>query len=127
MSEITVKKDGLYQNGKKLKLEFGNDEQLKVLKKHEKKVSDLRGQGLLLNLNHEISLCIDVRYKCLCGEHIHFDVDINEMTQPFEGIKSINPQKCRCGFTYKFGEDNSGDLLAFLVEDPEQLSILNEN
>lgn len=127
MSEITVKKDGLYQNGKKLKLEFGNDNQLTALKKHEKRVSDLRGPGLTLNLNHEISLCIDVRYKCLCGDYIRFDVNVDDVDDPLDGIKTILPQKCRCGFIYKFGEDQYGDLVSFLVEDPIELSILNEN
>jgi len=72
MSEIIVGLDGLYRDGIKLKLEFGNDEQIAAIRKHERKIEQFK-EGFGPNYNYTVKG--HSYFSCICGNVLRSEVD----------------------------------------------------
>ena len=98
MSEIIVGKDGLYKDGQKLKLEFGNLEQIAALRKHEKKVQTHQ-DGFEPARTYEVTA--NSVFSCLCGKNIFVQTEADSEGDIwcFEGIE----KKCNsCERRYEY-------------------------
>ena len=97
--EITVGQDGLYKDGVKIKLEFGNLEQIAAIRKYEKRCAALK-EGISPTISYSIEA--SARFTCLCGlyngvDDIEADSENDELC--FEGLTT----HCRgCKQKYKF-------------------------
>jgi len=98
MSEIVVGADGLYRDGVKLKLEFGNDEQIAALRKHEKKMQSHQ-DGFEPMVSYEVKG--HSYFSCLCGTIMRSEVDADNENDIdcFEGIEK-ECRSCKRKYVY---------------------------
>jgi len=61
MANLILKNGSFYRDGEKVPLEFGNKEQIKMLKK----IKELSGDGVLAKVDEDE--LISLEYVCLCG------------------------------------------------------------
>jgi hypothetical protein len=98
MSEIVVGQDGLYRDGVKIKLEFGNDEQIAALRKHEKKMQS-HTDGFEPIFSYEVKG--HSYFSCLCGTIMSSEVDAvsEDDIDCFEGIEK-ECRSCKRKYVY---------------------------
>jgi hypothetical protein len=88
----------MHFDGKPCKLIFGDQEQIKVLREHEKMLKELNGIGLDIEPEYEIKF----RFKCICGLHLSHDEDISD-SDDVEDFEPSNKCTCRrCNRQYRF-------------------------
>lgn len=87
-------KDGVLQ-----KLEFGNIEQIKAIREHERKIHELENDGVELDPEFEVEVTASVEFRCTCGKYVYFYTD----AEYEDDIRGFNDQKkkCKCGINYK--------------------------
>ena len=101
----------------KMKIEFGNKEQIDTIKKYEK----FKDEGKLLsNLSSDITIIF--KFQCLCG--CHLDIKIDGETEFIDKIGNVEAiiltptdktSKCyRCGQMYCVEEKSKGLSLVML-------------
>jgi hypothetical protein len=109
MSNIVVKEgDGLYKDGVKIKLEFGNVEQIEAIRKHEKKIIELTTEGITPQCSWSVKA--SAYFACLCGKNIFvedIDADSDNDEVCFEGIQKTCSE---CKRTYEFAVDREYKL-----------------
>lgn len=117
MSELTIKNGALYnRQGEKVKLEFGNREQIKAIRDYERKMEDLKTDGVELHPHYDISVDAEVYFKCNCGRVLWFRTECDEEgdLDCFEDMKKT----CNCGNTYQLSVDDVNDvILCKLIQD----------
>lgn len=79
MSELVVKQDGIYKDGIKQPLVFGDAEQIKALRNYENKMAMLQQEGEPLDVDYETrEIVASATYKCPCGTRVYFEVNVEE-------------------------------------------------
>lgn len=86
--KILVRADGLYKNGKKLQLEFGNVEQIAALRSYEKKMREYK-DGINPSFSYEINATAS--FQCICNQIISVEreVDHEGDEEFFDSVKTI--------------------------------------
>lgn len=99
MSDIILKDGHLFKDGKKLKLEFGNKEQIEALRRFEKSIEKFK-----VGVEPEVTYNIEAaaHFVCVCKHRLavgHFPVDDIDEVDCFEDLT----KKCHnCNREYKF-------------------------
>ena len=101
MSEIIVKEgDGLYRDGVKLKLEFGNIEQINAIRKHEKRIKEFTENGVSPTCSWTVKG--NAFFTCICGKNV-FEEDVPADSDNDEDCFDGIAKKCRsCDRNYEF-------------------------
>lgn len=106
--EYLATKSGLYKNGKKVKLEFGNAAQIKAIRDYEKNSGAL-DTDLGLMIEPEWKCKAEGHFVCTCGRGVYyeFDADSNGDVDPFVGETA----NCHgCGNNYQFSVNESDEI-----------------
>jgi len=104
----------LYLNGEKVRLEFGNEEQIRFLKRHAELKEKFGGDGLELDVEVTTSTIISTSFGCICGEGwAYVDVDGDEDSDESE-IIGLSTSCHKCGQKYDITENEQGDIVAKL-------------
>lgn len=99
---MTLRSGKFYKDGVQVPVEFGNLEQIKLLKK----VEELRSEGDDVHYNLDSDGDGSVWYNCVCGHIVPFEYDYDDM----DGVKS----NCSCGLCYYIKADDENYLTVFL-------------
>jgi len=91
---MELKNGQFFKNGVVVPVEFGNEEQIKLLKEQGIYLDKLRN-GLELNPISEISVTYTDIFKCFCGLQIFLENE-SEREDDEECLSEIT-RKCRCG------------------------------
>lgn len=104
MSKITVGADGLYKDGIKLKLEFGNLEQIEALRKHEKKVESFKDTGISPNCVYEVKGAAS--FFCVCDNMIRVENEAKNEgdIECFEDLEETC-KKCKRKYIFKIKKE----------------------
>jgi hypothetical protein len=105
MSKIIVGADGLYRDGVKLKLEFGNLEQIEALRNFEKKMASFKKEGVSPRCDYEVKG--EASFFCVCGRRIcteKNDAESEEDIECFEGIEETC-KDCKRKYIFKIEKD----------------------
>jgi hypothetical protein len=109
MSEIYVKDGWLYKDNSRLKLEFGNLEQIAAIRKYEKYVKQIK-EGIEPECSYEVKG--NVGFKCICG----FFITVDDIEADFEGdiecFEDIQRTCRNCNKKYKFVVERKYGILA---------------
>lgn len=99
MEKITIRDGHLWRGNEKLKLEFGNLEQIEALKNYEKLVLEFE-KGIEPNVYYEV--IANSIFKCICGNSIELndiEVDNEGDVDVFDGLA----KKCvKCSRVYSY-------------------------
>ena len=102
----------LYLNGEKVRLEFGNEEQIKFLKRHAELTEKFGGDGLELDVEVRICSTISTSFQCICGEGwVYVDIEGDEDSDESEVI-GLSPICRKCSQKYDITENNEGEIVA---------------
>ncbi len=103
---LQVRTDGIYdsETGLKQQLEFGNVEQISLLKEHESKLSEFI-DGHIVEPDIEISA--DINFKCICGTYLYTE-EIIPSDDDFDKFinKKITCHKCKQVYVIDRNDDN---------------------
>lgn len=111
-TKLKIYKGAICEGVKPVKLEFGNPEQIKLLKKQAKYVQDLKEGTVLPQTEIEITL----RFDCACGYPLSVNesgFDLVQINQEFGG-KEIQCQKCKRNYQLVYEEFD--DVYVKLIE-----------
>lgn len=108
--------DGKFFRGfEEVKPEFGNKEQIALIRETEKRVSALNNEGLVISAEHEIVYTASLQFLCVCGQHVWKEDDDARSRTDISGLVGIC--KCmRCSKRYEVTE-KKGDLIVKLIEE----------
>lgn len=114
MAKLVVKKGQLYnERGEKQKLEFGNPNQLKVIKEYANLNNALLNEGIELDVEYTVTASVIL--KCTCGKNIHIEEEVEEKNYLEEFDNLI--KKCDdCYTEYQLSLNGVGDLVAKKVK-----------
>lgn len=79
------------EKGNEVSLEFGNPEQIKLLKEYESRFEELN-EGLELEVEFETTHTASVSFKCVCGKNLYFENEADDD----EDIECLNNMKKTC-------------------------------
>ena len=100
MGNLVIRDGAIYNSdGEKVKLEFGNIDQIKVIREYENRVNKLKNEGLELEPYYETEITGEVNFKCICGvrHYIGVEADYEDDIRCFNGEE----KNCKCGNSYK--------------------------
>ncbi len=107
-NEYLATKEGLFKDGKKVPLEFGNKEQIRAVRKYEREAGMLDSEeGFKVEPEYQCKAEGD--FSCTCGRKVYyeFDCDGNGDVDPFVG-ETVNCHAC--GNEYQFTVDESDEV-----------------
>jgi hypothetical protein len=112
MSSLIIKNGHIFnKEGVKQRLEFGNAEQIQLIKEYNQKINLLKTEGVELHVDFEVEVTANAVFKCLCGTFIHFEANADDE----DDISGFNGRErtCRtCGNNYKLSVPvNEDDVL----------------
>jgi hypothetical protein len=81
----------LDKNGNIVPLEFGNPEQIQVLKEYESRISELK-DGLKLIVEFETKHTALASFKCVCGQNVFFENEADDD----DDVECLNNMKKKC-------------------------------
>ena len=97
MSNYEATSRGLFKDGVQITPEYGNEEQIKAIRKYEQLSKELKEEGHVIEPEWQVI----AKFKCLCGGYLESSKeDIGDMDlSDFEG----ETVECgRCGQEYDF-------------------------
>ena len=99
-------------NGIKCDLEFGNQEQIKVLREHEAMMKSLNTIGLDIEAEYEIKF----RFRCICGAPLSHDEDISshDDVHDFEPHKKCTCYRCNRQYCFETGGEETNYKVLFI-------------
>lgn len=105
----------LYLNGEKVQLEFGNEEQIKFLKKHAEMQEKFKGEGLKVDVELIVTAKVETSFPCICGDGwVYVEYEGEEGLEEFDIVGVVSA--CRnCKQKYEMAEDSEGDIVARLI------------
>lgn len=104
----------LFLNGEKVRLEFGNMEQINFLKRHAEMKAKFSGEGLELDVDVTTSVVVSTSFGCICGEGwAYVDVEGDEDSDESE-VVGLSTSCHKCGQKYDITENKDGDIVAKL-------------
>ena len=85
-----------YEGGKEVRLEFGNKEQIRLLNQVDKKIKELKGDGLFVCFDEITMVTVSIDFDCVCGVALDFgkaefdEIDYNRINvfDHFNGKKT---------------------------------------
>lgn len=119
MSNYEATSKGLFKDGKSIVPEFGNKEQIEAVRKFEKIMEDLQGDGLECQPTYEFKLKI----KCICGNKFTFTEDINEGDDvgDFEPFNRATCYDCKSQYTVIKSRQYHGEFSLCLIKKGEEI------
>lgn len=108
-----IKDKQLYKDGVKVRLEFGNDEQIKFLAYANKFYND----GLELDVDTEKVITVYTNFKCLCGDHrFYIEQEGDDFSDEYELIDTcvVCP---KCKTKYVIEENENKGISAFIKKE----------
>ena len=111
--------DGIFYRGSEVvKPTFGDQDQIKLLKEHEKNAELLMGEGVCVEPGTEevTTIEVDVIFKCICGRSLNYsgelEVDWRGNADEFENFK----RSCKCGKNYEgiYNKENSEYIIKLI-------------
>ena len=110
MKNYQIRSGKMLLDLKPVPLEFGNLEQIKIIKQEAERNRLMKEEGLKIHPSYEIQF----RFLCLCGYSVYHEEDIEE----FDDVSEFIPQKdktcSQCKREYVFDLDDSGDYVVKL-------------
>lgn len=106
--DYVATKNGLFYKGNPVPLEFGNEEQIKAIRKYEKNSGVLETeQGLHIEPDY---ICkAEGSFTCTCGRNVYYELDCDSEgdVDPFVG----ETVKCHsCGNEYIFTVNEADEI-----------------
>lgn len=83
-----------YEGDKLVPLEFGNKEQIHLIREAEKLSNLLNGNGLTVDPEIETTITANVNFRCICGKLVHFYE--RELTKERDAHKELKGEICKC-------------------------------
>lgn len=109
--KYTVKDGKLYKDGKPVKLEFGNRDQIAAIRNYEKRSEQFKTEGVILEPQFEAT----VKWQCLCGSFLDCSNDI--VTSNNLRRFHLNQVDCiKCNRNYGFAHNEENELVVKLIE-----------
>ena len=103
MSKIYVKQDGLYRDGKKLQLIFGDPEQVAAIRRYERRVAQfIEGYAEPSQINYTVQATMF--FTCICDNHLFertVDADEEDDESCFSQEKFLCP-KCEARYETRY-------------------------
>ena len=107
-NKYVATKKGLFKDGKLVPLEFGNEEQIKAIRKYEKTTGLLETeQGFQIEPDY---ICkAEGTFTCTCGRNVYYEIDC-EMDGDADSFEE-QTVKCRgCGNDYVFNVNDEDEI-----------------
>lgn len=96
----TELRDGkFYRDGVEVPPTFGDREQIELLRKAEKQMEKLEGDGIEAEIEYDVSA--EVSCKCPCGRYVIFESVGNDDTDSANMHLDGRQKYCRCGREYE--------------------------
>ena len=119
MSNYEANSKGLFKDGKSIVPEFGNKEQIDAVRKFEKRMEALNGEGLEYYPEYEFK----AKIPCICGNTINYTEDIPEGDDPaeFEPGHHATCYVCKSRYGLSFDEDKQEHVIHLLEKKEEEV------
>lgn len=106
--------DGKFFRGfEEVKPEFGNKEQIALIRETEKRISALNNEGLVISTEHEVVYTASLQFRCVCGQHVWKEDDDARNRTDISGL--VGTCQCmKCKKRYEVTE-KKGDLIIKLI------------
>lgn len=112
-STMIIRDGKFYRDGVPVPLEFGNIEQIKLMKDYQDRIDAFAGEGLEVEVEYEVRAYIN--FECICGKNLQvetLDEDIIPGSYVEETSVMNNSCKCHnCKRQYKVCEDDFGSTV----------------
>ena len=117
MANYEATSKGLFKDGKPIVPEFGNPDQIKAVRKFEKRMADLTGEGLEYYPEYEFK----AKIHCICGNRISYTEDIPEGDDPseFEPGHHATCYNCKSKYSLDFDHDKQEHIIKLLKKGEE--------
>lgn len=106
-----ILKNGKFYNsdGQVMPLEFGNKEQIDILKKEQNRVDCFTGDGLPITIDIDERVIYDfqIRFHCICGHPMYRDYE-SEECDDFTGLfkRDFHCTQCKRNYTAEIDPDD---------------------
>ena len=110
-------KDGKLYNlqGELVKIEFGNQDQIKFIRDLEKKIEQYDDQGVELDVDIEATYTLTTTIKCLCGKIIYVELEADS-DDDYECANGEQKRCYNCKTEYELSTNSEGDLVAKIIK-----------
>lgn len=107
---MTLKDGKFYEGGQVVPLEFGNKEQIRLTNEAKQHIEDLKGDGLLVEVEIETTYTAKVNFKCTCGQTVWLETELDDENHSKDLVGEIT--SCRhCKAKYELDENEDGDTV----------------
>jgi len=90
---MTLLNGKFYKDGEVVPVEFGNNEQIKLIRDQEKRIEMFNGDGLEVDVEHEIEVTAYTHFKCICGKQINMEASASSD----DDFECLEGKKSTCG------------------------------
>ena len=107
-------RDGkFYRDGVPVPLEFGNIEQIKLMKDYQNRIDSFSGEGLEVEVEYEVRAYVN--FECVCGNRLEIEtLEDGVIEGSYVEETGIMGEKCKCSKCqrkYKISEDDFGSTV----------------
>lgn len=106
--------------GNRVPLEFGNMDQIKFIKRCQDMAEQYRGEGVALDVYHDVKYTAEVMLNCLCGHKIWIDEEV-ESDEDIDVFNGYNTTCRKCNSKYHLQTNDDGEVIALLVKEEDDL------
>jgi hypothetical protein len=106
--------------GNPVPLEFGNMDQIKFINRCKDMMDQYRGEGVALDVYHDITYTAEVMLNCLCGHKIWIDEEVKS-DEDIDVFNGYNTTCRKCNSRYNLTTNDDGEVIALLVKEGDDL------
>jgi collagenase-like PrtC family protease len=107
---MILKNGKFYDGDKEVPLEFGNKEQIKLLREVDRRAEMLQGEGLEIEIVGEEKWTLMAQFRCICSNQIFFEDDNCDDELDINGLcKDRTCRKCKRVYSVEGGDP--GELI----------------
>jgi hypothetical protein len=110
---LILRNGKFYDGDKEVPPEFGNKEQIKIIREQERLVEDLKGEGLEIEIEAEEKWTLSAHFKCICGKTLFMEDDNCDDVVDINGLL-IDRRCVHCKRIYTINAGDPGELIVKL-------------
>lgn len=109
-------KDGKLYNlqGELVKIEFGNQDQIKFIKEIEEKIEKYGKEGVELDVDFEETYTLLTKINCICGKNVYVEIEADD-NGDYECAEGHQKKCYNCKTKYELSTNSEGDLVAKII------------
>lgn len=112
VKEYEIKKGRLCLDNKPIKLKFGDQDQIKIIRAYEKRVEQLQTSGFVL----EPIFTARVSFKCICDKLLDHEVEFETFNRHQRAFVNDEKDCAQCNRNYRFYINEENEIIVKLIK-----------